>query len=280
MGSIPELLRADQISVANGLFGLATVSATVIGMAVGSWLSEQSGTYGKERWWLSAVVLLAIATVGLLLSLMIRRLPVASPDRRFPWDAASQTWRDLRTLASNQPLFRVALGVVFFWSVGALAQLNVDQFAFESGALYETDKVPLLFALVLGVGFGSVLAGIWSGGRIELGILPLGAFGVAICSMLLFTTAGSIIDIEAGVSAGMAWALALLFLLGTSAGMFSVPLEAYMQHRSPPEKRGAVLAAMNFMVFTGILLSALLFAGLRRPTFPARWLTSPSCRRG
>ena len=84
----------------------------------------------------------------------------------------------------------MALGVVFFWSVGALAQLNVDQFAFESGALYETDKIPLLISLVLGVGLGSVLAGIWSGGRIELGILPLGAFGVAICSMLLFTAAG------------------------------------------------------------------------------------------
>ena len=66
----------------------------------------------------------------------------------------------------------------------------------------------------------------------------------------------------------MIWAMVLLFLLGTSAGMFSVPLEAYMQHRSPPRERGSVLAAMNFMVFTGILLSALLFAGLRRPTFP------------
>ena len=99
---------------------------------------------------------------------------------------------------SNRALFRVALGVVFFWSVGALAQLNVDQFAFESGALYETDKVPLLLALVLGVGFGSVLAGIWSGGRIELGILPLGAFGVAVCSMLLFTDGRQLIEPVAG----------------------------------------------------------------------------------
>ena len=46
--------------------------------------------------------------------------------------------------------------------------------------MHETDKVPLLIALVLGVGIGSVLAGIWSGGHVELGILPLGAFGVAV----------------------------------------------------------------------------------------------------
>jgi len=162
MGSIPELLRSDKISFANGLFGLATVSATVIGMALGSWLSEASGTYGKQRWWLSAIVLISIASVGTVLSLLIRRRPAANPTRTFPWDAPAQTWRDLRTLFSNPALFRVALGVVFFWSVGALAQLNVDQYAFESGALYETDKVPLLLALVMGVGFGSVLAGVWS----------------------------------------------------------------------------------------------------------------------
>ncbi len=76
----------------------------------------------------------------------------------------------------------------------------------------------------------------------------------------------------------MIWALVLLFLLGTSAGMFSVPLEAYMQHRSPPRERGSVLAAMNFLVFTGILLSALLFAGLRRPTFPGSLDNIPRCR--
>ena len=40
MGIIPELLPPEKISVANGLFGLTTVSATVIGMAGGSWLSR------------------------------------------------------------------------------------------------------------------------------------------------------------------------------------------------------------------------------------------------
>lgn len=268
MGIIPELLRPEKISAANGLFGLATVAATVIGMAVGSWLKLVSGVYGQERWWVSAVVLLAIAGVGLVFSLFIHRVPAANPQRRFPWDAPQQTWRDLRLLASNRALLRVALGVVFFWSVGALAQLNVDQFAFEGGAFEETDKVPLLIALVLGVGIGSVLAGIWSGGRVELGILPLGALGVAIASMLLFTATGTVAEPNTGITIGFLWVLGLLFVLGVSAGLFSVPLEAYMQHRSAPQERGSILAAMNFLVFLGVLLVAFLFAGLRRPTYP------------
>jgi len=265
MGIIPELLPAAKISAANGLFGLTTVSATVIGMAGGSWLKDVSGQYGRERWWLSAVVVLGIAVVGLLASLLIRRLPAAAPTRRFPWDAPVQTWRDLRTLAANRPLLRAALGVVFFWSVGALAQLNVDQYAAEAGGVHETDKVPLLMALVFGVGLGSVLAGLLSRGRIELGILPLGAFGVSVAAMLMFTAEGMVLESGEGLSWGLAWALFLLFMLGVSAGLFSVPLEAYMQHRSPPRERGSVLAAMNFLVFLGILLASLLFAGLRHP---------------
>jgi hypothetical protein len=96
----------------------------------------------------------------LVFSLLIRRLPIANPTRTFPWDAFSQLWGDLRRLSSNLPLRRVALGIVFFWSVGALAQMNIDQFAFEGGALAETDKIPLLISLVIGVGLGSVLAGV------------------------------------------------------------------------------------------------------------------------
>ena len=160
MGIIPELLPPEKISVANGLFGLTTVSATVIGMAGGSWLSRASGLYGKERWWLSAVVVLAHRHRGVHRELADPEVAGSQSQSAFSLGCRrAQTWRDLRTLASNRPLLRVALGVVFFWSVGALAQLNVDQFAAEGGALHETDKVPLLIALVVGVGVGQRVGG-------------------------------------------------------------------------------------------------------------------------
>ena len=54
-------------------------------------------------------------------------------------------------------------------------------------AAVESAKSPLLLALIAGVCVGSVLAGLWSGDHVELGILPLGAFGVALNSLLLFT---------------------------------------------------------------------------------------------
>ena len=40
LGSIPELLPASKISMANGLIGLTTVGSTAIGMAVGNMLTD------------------------------------------------------------------------------------------------------------------------------------------------------------------------------------------------------------------------------------------------
>ncbi len=266
LGALPEFLKTDRISAANGLFGLMTVAATVIGMAFGSMLKDATGLRGVEHWWISAVVILGIAIAGMLVSLFVQTPGPANPKLRFPWNPFRKTYSDLALLWSRRALFRVALGMVFFWSVGALAQINIDQFALESGAHLESHKTPLLVALVLGLGVGSVLAGVASRGRIELGLLPLGAFGVALFAALLCTVQGNIIQAEA-LTIGFVWASFLLFALGVSAGLFSVPLEAFMQHRSPRKQRGAILAAANFLVFGGVFLSALLYAVLRAPIF-------------
>jgi len=264
-GSIPELVRPELISKANGLFTLSTVIATVTGMVVGNWLADATGEHGLERWWLSAIVLLGVAGCGVLSSLLIEHRPAGDPARRFPWDAPQQTWRDLRLLASRRALFRVALGIVFFYGVGTLAQLNIDQLAAAGGAIHESAKSPLLLALIAGVCIGSVLAGVWSRDHVELGILPLGASGVVLSSLLLFTVPQRLFEANVAYTVAFLWAAFLLLLLGTSAGLFDVPLEAYLQDRSPRESRGSILAAANFLTFSGICLSSFLFAALRMP---------------
>ena len=270
-GSIPELLHPALISKANGLFTLATVIASVIGMVVGNALADTvnpSQVGGLDRWWLSAAVLIGVAALGTLTSLLINRLPAGDPTRSFPWDAPQQTWRDLKALAASLPMLRVALGVAFFYAVGALAQLNIDQLAAEGGAELDSAKSPLLLSLIAGVCLGSILAGWWSGDHVELGILPLGAFGVALGSMLLFTVPLQLFDAVATVTPAFAWACLLLAFLGVSAGLFSVPLEAYLQHRSPRASRGSILAASNFLTFSGICFASVLFAALRMRTSP------------
>ena len=274
-GSIPEVLHPDYISKANGLFGLATVVATVVGMAIGCGLADVTGHKGMDNVVLSAAVLIGVAALGTITSLAVTSLPPGDPTRKFPWDAPVQTGRDLWQLASNLPMLRVAIGIAFFYAIGALGQLNIDQLAAEGGAAGDTSKLPLLISLIAGVCVGSVLAGIWSGDHVELGILPLGACGMSASALLLFTVPKDLFNGPTAVSGGVIWACTLLFFLGSSAGLFSVPLEAYLQHRSPRASRGSILAASNFLTFGGILLSSLIFAGLRMPFWTNGRLTEP-----
>lgn len=255
-GSIPEIVSVRRLSAANGLVGLSTVLAIVLGTVAGNLLYWFTRPLGTHLWWLSAAALLSVAMLGWLASLWIAPLPVANPRRPFPVNFPLQTLRDIRVLGSNRAILRAALGTSFFWSLAALAQVNVDSYAITELLVKQNLVGPLLAVLALGVGLGSVLAGVWSAGRVELGIVPIGAGVLAVCSILLFG-----VPSPAESSLWGAYGLTCLCLLGlgVGAGLFDVPLQAFLQHRSPDESRGAILAATNLLTFSGMLVAAGLF---------------------
>ncbi|MGE0608183.1 MAG: acyl-[ACP]--phospholipid O-acyltransferase [Pirellulales bacterium] len=258
LGCIPEMVRPDRISAANGLVGLTTVIAVVVGAVVGGYLYELtwSKEAGLQNLWPASAMLLGTALCGWLASLLIDPLPSGNAALRFPYNPLHKTWQDLRTLAVSRAMLRVAIGSAFFWSLASLAQMNVDTLVVRDFGWQQSQVGPLLAILSLGVGIGSVLAGVWSAGRVELGIVPLGAAGIAVSSMLLW-----LVD-PAGVQL-YPWGGLLLFMLGASAGLFDIPLTSYIQHRSSPEQRGSIIAASNFMTFAGMLLVSGLFYLLR-----------------
>jgi acyl-[acyl-carrier-protein]-phospholipid O-acyltransferase/long-chain-fatty-acid--[acyl-carrier-protein] ligase len=266
LGSIPEMLQPGKISAANGVLGLTTIIAVTVGTILGNWLSAKdvTGDLGQEKWWISAAILIGLAVAGWITSLMIAPLKAANPTRLFPWDMARQTLRDLKILSADKAMLRVALGIMFFWSLAILVQLNVDQFAIDGGANQKEVSV-LLAALIVGVGLGSVLAGLWSGGKVELGILPLGAGGLVLFSYLLYTVEGRLVAPTDTYTISFIAACVFLIGLGISSGLFDVPLASFMQDQSPAEHRGAILAASNFLTFGGMLIASFIYWLLRVP---------------
>lgn len=258
-GIIPEMLRVEKISSGNGILGFVTVVAVVGGTMAGNYLYAYAwrGPDDHSRLWISASALITVAFFGWLASLRIIERPAADPSRRFPLNLFRHTLADLQILGSRRALFRVALGSAFFWSLASLAQLNVDLFALTELDLEQQDVGPLLGVLSLGVAVGSVLAGVWSAGRVELGLVPLGALGMALASMMLFA------PLEEETIAYV-WTCVALLGLGLSAGLFDVPLQAYIQHRSPSRLRGSILAAGNFLTFSGMLAVSVVFYLLRQ----------------
>lgn len=273
IGTIPESVPANRLSSANGLFAMATLAATLIGMAGGNWLADgttvpQSGELHSAPLWVhavpAAIVLVGLAAAGWLAALWLVPRPAADPASPPPWNAFTRTRDDLAELFRSRELSAAAAGIVFFWALGAVAQLNVDQYATESGATSQGQVVPLLIALVSGIGLGSLLAGRVSTRGVNLGLVPVGGGLMAVASFFLACGPRTIFG-DAGGNGDWWSAAGSLVLLGLGAGIFDVPLEAYFQERSPAPRRGALLAATNLLTFAGMFAASMLYGLLRSP---------------
>jgi 1-acyl-sn-glycerol-3-phosphate acyltransferase len=278
IGTIAETVPAAQLSQANGIFALVTLAATLAGMAGGNWLADGTvvmdaaglaGSDGRMHSappWMhaipAAIVLVGLALAGWIAALLLVRRPAADPAAPPPWNALSRTWHDLAELCAHRELAAAAAGIVFFWALGAVAQLNVDQYATEAGATSQGQVVPLLVALVSGIGLGSLVAGKVSTRGVDMGLVPLGAILMAAAA---FGLALGPRDIFGAGASGWWWAAVGLGLLGFGAGIFDVPLEAAFQEKSPPARRGALLAAANLLTFAGMFGASMLYGLLRSP---------------
>jgi len=251
-GIIPELVPRNQLSAANGLAGFVTLIGVIVGTVAGNGLYSLTGPDGTSQLWISAVVLLSIAGMGFLASFPIDRVAACNPAMPFPANLVRSSIRDMRLVMQNRAIRRVTFGIVFFWSLASLSQMNIDTFVNNELGMSQTEVGPFLAVLSIGVGLGSVLAGWWSGGRVELGMVPLGTLIMTAASILAYFSSTS--SVLFGIS---------LFLIGLGGGLFNVPLNAFIQERSPHGSLGAILAAGNQLIAVGMILVAVLFPFLQ-----------------
>lgn len=287
LGILPELLKNEKLPTANGLAALATMLAILTGTITGFGLyqltapkndlaSAAAGHLASVNLagvtvpglWLVGGVLLGLAGLGYLTSLMIHAIPAADPRRTFPSNPFAETWHDVVVMCQNPAMRRVALGAAYFWSLGCLAQLSVNVFADEHLHIdAKTGAVLigcLMMAMALGVCLGSVLAGVWSRGQVELGMVPLAAAGLAVFAGLMFFVPDNPAHVvgapwHAPLTASYYTSAILLFGLGFMGGLYDVPLMAFLQKNSPPEIRGQIFAGNNFITFLGMLIVSGMF---------------------
>ena len=240
-GLLPELLPEEKLSWGNGIIEFGTITAIILGTVAAASMHEW---FGVHQWW-SGVVLIVLACAGLRASLGITRVPAADPARKFRANPFGQIVAQLYTVSRNRPLCLAFLGNTYFFFLGALLKLNL--FFYGTIIFHVGDtKIGLLnAALAVGIGVGSVAAGYASGGKIEHGLIPIGAFGLSIVSGLLSFPHWP-----------LHMALVLLAVLGFAGGFFIVPVSAILQHEPEPSKKGEVLAAANWLSFVGIFLAS------------------------
>jgi acyl-[acyl-carrier-protein]-phospholipid O-acyltransferase/long-chain-fatty-acid--[acyl-carrier-protein] ligase len=240
-GIIPELVTKDQLSRANSYIVMMTYLAVIIGTGLGPWLAEQVG----GRYAVAAVACVVLAVAGTAASLGIGKTPPARATATASLFFVKDVWKTMRSIRHDRYLVMTVVAAAYFSLIGAFLQLNLIPFGIRHLGVSEVQGGYLFLPAALGIGMGAFVAGKLSGRNVEFGIVPMGAFGLTVCVFGL-----------AVLPHGIATTLALVALAGFSAGLYIVPLEAFIQLRSPPDRRGEIIAANGFLSWIGVLLAA------------------------
>jgi len=240
-GIIPELVGKGELSKANSFLVGLTYLAIIVGSGVAPFVWELV----DERYWIPGLLSACLAVIGFGCSQPIEKTPPAGTTRKASVLFFMDIWRTIVRIRHDRFLIVTVLAIAYFLGLGAFVQMNIIPFGMESLELTEEKSAYLFLLTALGIGAGALLAGKLSGRNVEFGLVPLGALGLTVSTILLMF-----------VSHHLYTVYALMIVLGVSAGLFVVPLNAFIQLQCPRNQLGEVLAASSFLSWVCVLISA------------------------
>ena len=262
---VPELVGHRALTGANGLVSAGTFASILVGTAAG-------GLLGRAHLDLVTLGTVAIAVLGAAASFAIGKTAPVEPALGHTLNPLVATRELFRALRENRTVFLSALGVAWLWFLGGSFLTLLPSFGID--ALGGTGELALLFLSVfcVGVALGSLLCAPLGGGKLELGLVPLGSIGLALASLDLFfasqpfhAASPSLLSVEAFLAEpGSMRLLVDVFVLASFGGLFSVPLYTLIQIRSPAARRSRVVAASNMLNALFLCLSSMMLLGLPR----------------
>ncbi|VGO15839.1 Bifunctional protein Aas [Pontiella desulfatans] len=250
-GIIPELVKLEELSKANSFLVGLTYLAIIAGTFVPSLFLALvfRGSYLGL-----AGVCIVISALGLASSTRIERTAaVGSTKQKFTPFFVVDMFKTLFSLRKDRYLFATLLSVAYFLFLGAFIQQNLLLIGTEEFGWDTTTSGYLFPMAAVGIALGALACGKLSGRCIEFGLVPIGAVGLTTACLLLGLQQTSLPSVIGAV-----------FLIGLSAGIFIVPLQSFVQQRSPRERLGEILACMNFLNFLGVALAAVMFLVLTK----------------
>jgi acyl-[acyl-carrier-protein]-phospholipid O-acyltransferase / long-chain-fatty-acid--[acyl-carrier-protein] ligase len=240
-GLLPELLPETKLSWGNGIIEFGTFLAAIAGVAAAGFLADEYRSHET----IAGFIFLGCSVLGMLTSLGISRVPAGNPSKQFQWNALGDFISQMKTILADRVLGWAVFGNMYLFFLAALLQTVIVIYGHDVLRVDDRHTSYLQATIAVGIGIGSIAAGYLSGGKIEYGLIPLGAVGMTLFGAMLYLPGHTVTVV--GVH---------LALLGFFGGLFAVPVNALIQHRPRPDQKGGVIAAANLISWIGILLSS------------------------
>jgi acyl-[acyl-carrier-protein]-phospholipid O-acyltransferase/long-chain-fatty-acid--[acyl-carrier-protein] ligase len=259
---LPDHLREEELIEGNGLLEAGTFLGILAGTIAGGALIALSGGGA-----IVAAAGLACSVAGLLAAFRIPPTRPSDPGLRIEPNVLRETLALVRQARGNRPVWLSILGLGWFWTVGATLLSAFPVVAKETLGGSAGVITLLLTVFAVGVGIGSVLCARLLRGEVTPRLVPFASLAITVFGLDFAVAAWS-----AGAAGGLAspgavlssfagWRLLIdLFLLAAAGGLYSVPLYAIIQGRSPPEARSRMFAANNVIGSGFMVAGAAVFA--------------------
>nr|WP_289134289.1 acyl-[ACP]--phospholipid O-acyltransferase [uncultured Halomonas sp.] len=261
-GLVKGLFGKPRLAEANGLVQAVTIGAILAGTVAFTalfehWVTPSASTPSDLLRHIAPLGWLLVLNSGLqvvaLYRLQLDEAPPAATPLTWARYRSGTALKNNLSILARQPVLRLSIiGLATFWSVGQVLLAAFPAYAKEALSIGNTLVLQaILAASGIGIALGSLLASKLSRNRIETGLIPLGAVGVAVglwCLPLLTTPTSQ--------------ALNFVFI-GMMGGLFIVPLNALIQFHAADHELGTVLAANNWiqnLSMLGFLVLTALFA--------------------
>lgn len=260
---LAKLLDEREFISGNGLVETGTVLGLLAGQ-IGGFMLASGGAASTSY---LAVLIVASAVLGIIASRFISTTSAARPRVRLSWNPVYESWRVIRYVSRVPNLLLILLGVSWFWAYCATLAIQIPIYV-GSELLAEPSLAVLLLSLFAGgIAAGSLITQLLASKHVEIGLCPLGALG-----MFLFALDLSFFTWPDAATGGSLsswwqadWSSRMLFdivMCGVSAGLYVVPLYAWVQKNAPSNYLARVFAANNVLNALFIVLFVGLAAGL------------------
>ncbi len=259
-GILPDHLPESALVAGNGAIEAGTFVGILAGTIAGSAL-----ILFPEGPPVVAALGVTLAAAGYAASRAIPPTKIAAPNLRVSLALVPRTLALLRTAQARREVWFSALGISWFWAVGAVVLSELPVAA--KMLLGAGGGVITLFLAVftVGVGAGSIGCARLLHGDVSPRLVPHAALGIAAFTFglgVFLHNAGTMASPSAVLSAWRGRAiLGDLFALAASGGIFSVSLYALIQDIAPPAERSRMIAANNVLNAAAMVAASAAAAG-------------------
>jgi MFS family permease len=255
---LPQYIKERKVLLlANGYIELGTFVAVLIGQTLGSW-------YMANEELEIIVGLMTFSTIsGLILSYRMEKTMPLGTKEKFHWNLFKDTWLSYRKVVVDKKIKNNIHAISWFWAMGVVysTQLPVFTQIYMGGCAHVFSILLAIFSI--SIGLGSLICAKISDGKIVKQFVILGSVGMAFFSMILiginFHPHDHCLTLaEFSTSWYGVVNYILIFMIGFSAGFYSVTCYNELQVISPIEILSQVIGVNNVLNSSYMLLCSLI----------------------